>query len=127
MHCRSSCFSCIDCGQDFYGSSYNTHVKCISEAQKYESKGFVEKANKGEAKQNAWFEVKLRFILLVRFLCSERVDVLFFQKVLNAINNSNPSPKARQLLQRVQDYPNVPRKKAKFIVKKKENAFFVLI
>jgi len=61
MHCRSNCFSCIDCGKDFNGNSYNSHVKCISEAQKYESKGFVEKANKGEAKQNAWFEVKLRF------------------------------------------------------------------
>lgn len=59
MRCRSNCFSCIDCGKDFYGNSYNSHVKCISEAQKYESKGFVEKANKGEAKQNAWFEVNL--------------------------------------------------------------------
>jgi cell growth-regulating nucleolar protein len=55
--CRTSFFSCIDCGKDFYGRTYAEHVKCISEAEKYESKSYQAKANKGELKQNAWFEV----------------------------------------------------------------------
>lgn len=90
--CKTNFFSCIDCGSDFKNNEYVNHNKCISEAKKYESKSYVEKATKGELKQNAWFE-----------------------KVLNAINNSNPSPKTKILLQKLQEYPNIPRKKAKFI------------
>ena len=37
---------------------FKSHIKCITESEKYESKSsYVSKANKGEVKQNAWFEV----------------------------------------------------------------------
>lgn len=69
--CRSSIFSCIDCGKDFLDQEYLMHNKCISESQKYESKSFVEKISKGEIKQNAWYEVILSFFryIIKAFKC----------------------------------------------------------
>ena len=55
--CPTNFFSCIDCGHDFKNKEYMNHNRCISESKKYESKNFVEKASKGELKQNAWFDV----------------------------------------------------------------------
>jgi cell growth-regulating nucleolar protein len=57
MSCRSNVFSCIDCNKDFYNREYASHNKCITEAEKYESKSYVAKANKGELKQQSWYEV----------------------------------------------------------------------
>jgi dTDP-4-amino-4,6-dideoxygalactose transaminase len=49
--------------------------------------------NKGEKKQNQWFEI-----------------------VQSAINLNSGSAQAKILLQKLQYYPNTPRKRAKFIV-----------
>jgi cell growth-regulating nucleolar protein len=57
QYCRTDSVSCNDCNTDFYGTTYAQHVKCISEAEKYESKSYQPKANKGELKQSAWVEV----------------------------------------------------------------------
>ncbi|XP_063779361.1 cell growth-regulating nucleolar protein isoform X3 [Pseudophryne corroboree] len=55
--CRNcKCLSCIDCGKDFWGEEYKTHLKCISEEQKYGGKGFEGKAKKGDVKQQQWIE-----------------------------------------------------------------------
>lgn len=44
--CNSNSFSCIDCQKVFDGNSYNEHIKCISENQKYGGANFVAKENK---------------------------------------------------------------------------------
>jgi TnpA family transposase len=49
--------------------------------------------NKGEKKQNQWFEI-----------------------VQSAINLNTGSTQAKVILQKLQYYPNTPRKRAKFIV-----------
>ncbi|XP_005089829.1 cell growth-regulating nucleolar protein [Aplysia californica] len=87
--CQS--LSCVDCGKDFWGSEYLTHTKCITEDEKYCGKGFVAKVNKGEVKQEQWIE-----------------------KVQGAIEKASSNPKLKGLLERLTDYPNIPRKKAKF-------------
>lgn len=92
--CRqNNVFSCIDCGKDFWGKDYEQHTKCISEEEKYSGKNFVPKANanKGEAKQQQWL-----------------------QQVQTAIDKVKANPQLRDLLERMKDYPNIPRKKAKF-------------
>uniref|UniRef100_A0A668V9D9 Cell growth-regulating nucleolar protein n=1 Tax=Oreochromis aureus TaxID=47969 RepID=A0A668V9D9_OREAU len=83
--------SCIDCGKDFWGDDYKTHIKCISEDQKYGGKGYEAKTNKGDVKQQQWL-----------------------QKVHEAMNKPGVSAKLRDVLQQVSTYDNVPRKKAKF-------------
>ena len=47
------------------GDDYQLHTSCISEDQKYGGKGYVAKPNKGQAKQEAWTEVKC-LLLTVR-------------------------------------------------------------
>jgi len=90
--CRNcEALSCVDCGKDFWGNDYQSHTKCISEEEKYCGKGFVPKVNKGEVKQEQWTE-----------------------KVQDAIEKSKSNPKLKGLLERLKDYPNIPRKRAKF-------------
>uniref|UniRef100_UPI00398F3429 cell growth-regulating nucleolar protein isoform X2 n=1 Tax=Pristiophorus japonicus TaxID=55135 RepID=UPI00398F3429 len=90
--CRNcSCLSCIDCGKDFWGEDYKTHIKCISEDQKYGGKGFEAKAKKGDMKQQQWM-----------------------QKVHEAMNESKVSPGVREILEQMDSYDNIPRKKTKF-------------
>uniref|UniRef100_A0A8C2GDI0 Cell growth-regulating nucleolar protein n=1 Tax=Cyprinus carpio TaxID=7962 RepID=A0A8C2GDI0_CYPCA len=58
MKCRScQVLSCIDCSKDFWGDDYRNHIKCISEDQKYGSKDFQVKVNKGDVKQQQWIQV----------------------------------------------------------------------
>ncbi|KAI5628865.1 cell growth-regulating nucleolar protein [Silurus asotus] len=83
--------SCIDCGKDFWGEDYKSHVKCISEDQKYGGKNYEAKANKGDVKQQQWI-----------------------QSVQSAMDKPGVSAKLRSVLQQVAAYDNVPRKKAKF-------------
>ncbi|KAK6052174.1 LYAR-type C2HC zinc finger [Cooperia oncophora] len=71
--------------------TYQQHVKCITENQKYGSKNYVEKEAKGEMKQNAWCEQVERAIEFVK------------------------DPRLRSLLENIQGYSNIPRKEAKFI------------
>ncbi|XP_076461870.1 cell growth-regulating nucleolar protein-like [Babylonia areolata] len=88
---RCEFLSCIDCGKEFWGDSYQTHIKCVSEEEKYSGKNFVAKPNKGEVKQEQWI-----------------------QKVQAAIQKAPANPQLKNLLHRLEDFPNVPRKKAKF-------------
>lgn len=90
---RCEVLSCVDCGKDFWGDEYQKHTKCISEEEKYSGKNYQPKpnANKGEVKQMQWT-----------------------QQVQEAIDKSKSHPKLRSLLERMKEYPNIPRKKAKF-------------
>ncbi|CAF0824767.1 unnamed protein product [Didymodactylos carnosus] len=93
--CRSAqSVSCVDCGKDFGRQEYQNHVKCVSEQQKYGGANYVanSNSNKGEKKQEGWFEI-----------------------VQSAINQNSGGPQAKNLLQKLQNYPNTPRKRAKFI------------
>ncbi|KAH3785632.1 cell growth-regulating nucleolar protein-like [Dreissena polymorpha] len=93
--CRScNVLSCIDCGKDFWGNDYEQHTKCISEEEKYSGKNFVPKPgqNKNEVKQLQWL-----------------------QQVQLAIDKAKTNPQLRDLLVRLRDYPNIPRKQNKFI------------
>jgi len=90
--CGSNMVSCIDCSQNFNRNDFKTHIRCITESEKYESKSsYVQKANKGDVKQNAWFE-----------------------NVLSAVETFRGSQRARDLLEKLTEFPNIPRKKAKF-------------
>ncbi|CAF0726015.1 unnamed protein product [Adineta ricciae] len=98
-HIGSTCrrvqtISCIDCGKDFTRDSYKEHTKCVSEQEKYGGANYTAptNTNKGEKKQNQWFEI-----------------------VQSAINQNTGSAQAKILLQKLQYYPNTPRKRAKFI------------
>lgn len=87
--------SCMDCQKDFNGDEYVAHTKCITEAQKYSGKNFVPKENKnsGQKKQETWMDI-VRSIL-------ESTEYQL-------------SAQTRNIFQRLQNYDNVPRKKAKF-------------
>ncbi|XP_034626938.1 cell growth-regulating nucleolar protein isoform X1 [Trachemys scripta elegans] len=90
--CRNcQCLSCMDCGKDFWGDDYKSHVKCISEDQKYGGKGYEAKTNKGDVKQQEWI-----------------------QKIHEVIKKPNISPKVRNILEQMHTYDNIPRKKVKF-------------
>ncbi|CAG2216982.1 LYER [Mytilus edulis] len=92
--CRNcNMISCVDCGKDFWGDSYAEHIKCISEEEKYSGRIINQKANanKGEVKQEQWLE-----------------------KVQVAIDKCITNPRLKGVLERMKDYPNIPRKKAKF-------------
>jgi len=90
---RCESLSCVDCGKDFWGDAYNEHTKCISEEEKYSGKGYVPKANanKGEKKQEAWVE-----------------------QVQGAIDKAKANPKLKDVLLKIKNCSNIPRKKAKF-------------
>lgn len=86
--------SCMDCSHEFWNDDYQQHIKCISEEEKYSGKDYKPRPgqNKGELKQDAWL-----------------------QQVQKAIDSSSSTPKVRHLLERLKDYPNIPRKQAKFL------------
>ncbi|CAF3552263.1 unnamed protein product [Rotaria socialis] len=91
---RVSSLSCIDCGKDFTCDSYREHIRCVTEQEKYGGSNYVAPTNmnKGEKKQNQWFEI-----------------------VQSAINLNSGSAQAKIILNKLQYYPNTPRKRAKFI------------
>ncbi|KAI1303097.1 hypothetical protein HDE_02444 [Halotydeus destructor] len=91
MHCRSQSVSCIDCSKDFPGHTYNQHNTCISEDQKYGGLNYQpkENANKGQKKQDQWLEN------------------------LRGATDKATGP-MRKHLERLAEYPNIPRKKPKF-------------
>ncbi|XP_063779352.1 cell growth-regulating nucleolar protein isoform X2 [Pseudophryne corroboree] len=90
--CRNcKCLSCIDCGKDFWGEEYKTHLKCISEEQKYGGKGFEGKAKKGDVKQQQWIE-----------------------RIYEAMNKPNISSNLKNILNQLSTFDNIPRKKTKF-------------
>ena len=80
------------------GEEYKTHVKCISEEEKYSAKGWVPKQNqnKNERKQTEW--------------------VSMVQELVNSVKLSDPA--LSRVLQTISQHENIPRKKPKFMVKK---------
>lgn len=98
-NCRKSdIFSCLDCSIEFRGSLYSSHTKCISESAKYEAKNSATnfgQQSKGDVKQEAWLN-----------------------KINRALQESSIQPNSNQvtkIIERLPDYPNIPRKKAKLI------------
>merc|ERR1711976_43781 len=89
--CRNDYVTCIDCNHDFFGNDFESHTKCVSEAQRYGGVNFKGKANKGEAKQNAWIE-----------------------SIEAAMENASLSGQAQKVLGIVGANENIPRKKKKF-------------
>lgn len=85
----------MDCLKDFQGNDYNAHTKCISEAQKYSGKDFVQKEsrNKGAEKQEAWLNS-------VRTVIESK---------------ANLDDHVRSIFDKISQQDNVPRKKAKFL------------
>ena len=45
-NCSSHNYSCMDCQKTFDRKTYNTHLKCITENEKYGGKNYVAKENK---------------------------------------------------------------------------------
>nr|XP_056711591.1 cell growth-regulating nucleolar protein [Euleptes europaea] len=88
-HCEY--LSCMDCGKDFWGDDYKSHVKCLSEDQKYGGKGYEAKTCKGDVKQQEWI-----------------------QRIHEVIEKTNINPKVRDILQQMYAFDNIPRKKGKF-------------
>uniref|UniRef100_A0A183C730 C2H2-type domain-containing protein n=1 Tax=Globodera pallida TaxID=36090 RepID=A0A183C730_GLOPA len=89
--CHTTRYSCMDCQTVFDRDSYQTHVKCITEDQKYGGVNHVPKVNKGELKQDAW-------VVQVRAAIRRVTD-----------------PRLKILLREVQKRDNIPRKEGKFI------------
>nr|XP_039254451.1 cell growth-regulating nucleolar protein-like [Styela clava] len=86
--------TCIDCSCDFYGDDYKNHTSCITEDQKYSAKGTEFKPNKGDVKQQKWLD---------------NIDSILSD------SNSNLSSKAKQLIENLKNYDNIPRKRPKFL------------
>ncbi|CAH1641507.1 unnamed protein product [Spodoptera littoralis] len=90
---RNPNLSCMDCFKDFLGQDYESHIKCITEEERYSGKGFVSKEKKGEKKQNAWVE------MLQSVLDEQKSAPRNVLRIIEAISKHN----------------NTPRKKPKFI------------
>jgi len=84
--------TCVDCQITFKGDDYTSHVKCISEAEKYEKTLFKGKKVKRNV-QEQW--------LVVIEEASKRSDTA--------------TPNIRSFLKRLVDLSNVPRNKSKFV------------
>lgn len=81
----------------FSGDEFDTHVKCISEEQRYGAKGSSNGvAKKGEIKQESWVE-------MIRSVIKEEQSI---------------KQSYRDLLNKIANFNNVPRKKSKFMVTK---------
>nr|CAB3263571.1 cell growth-regulating nucleolar protein-like [Phallusia mammillata] len=85
--------TCIDCSKDFWGDDYKSHTSCISEVEKYSASGFKAKPNKGEEKQKDWIK---------------RIEQA-------SVSCGSSNPKVKELLEKLQEYSNIPRKRGKFL------------
>ena len=112
--------SCLDCGKDFYGDEYASHTSCISEAEKYQGKLYKDSNSgqppKGEKKQRVWLEVSNQCAMSM-----SRINIpttIAIQKVKEAATSSSTTnPRLAKLLDRLQEYTNIPRKMKKFQVR----------
>lgn len=94
--CRNcEVLSCMDCGKDFYGDDYAAHIKCVSEAEKYQGALYKDSGKsggaKGEKKQQEWLE-----------------------RVRDSVQSAEVNPRISRLLEKISEFPNIPRKKSKF-------------
>merc|ERR1712000_211733 len=94
--CSCPYVSCIDCSIDFYENDYTNHIKCITEQEKYGGDKYRNTSNsKGEQKQSSWtvkIQEKLRDPSAIAQISGSSLKVLNF----------------------IQNYENIPRKKKKF-------------
>lgn len=90
---RSRILTCIDCCKDFTDNEYQAHTKCVTEDKKYGGANYKTKENKGEIKQQLWYEQ--------------------VQRAIESVSSSKDAY-LQKLLERLRDYPNIPRKEAKF-------------
>ena len=114
--CRNcEVLSCMDCGKDFYGDDYAAHIKCVSEAEKYQGALYKDSGKsggaKGEKKQQEWLEVDEAYVYLVCGQC-----VLYIQRVRDSVQSAEVNPRISRLLEKISEFPNIPRKKSKFEV-----------
>ncbi|KAJ8927567.1 hypothetical protein NQ314_019950 [Rhamnusium bicolor] len=89
--CRTiKSLTCVDCFKDFRGEEYVSHVKCLTEDERYAAKGTYVNGNvkKGEVKQESWVEM--------------------IKTILN--QETNIEPPCRKLLNIISTYNNIPRK-----------------
>lgn len=87
---RCASVTCVDCSKTFHGSEYESHIRCISEAEKYMGKLYLESSTKREgAKQDDWLNT-----------VSETL-------------NSYEGP-LKPLVDRLAQYDNIPRKQKAF-------------
>lgn len=94
QQCRQcEVLSCVDCGKEFWGDDYQKHIKCITEDEKFGGKSYKPNpnANKGEQKQELWVK-----------------------QVQDAISKVKANSKLKNLLERLKEHPNIPRKQSKF-------------
>jgi cell growth-regulating nucleolar protein len=56
--CKECRFSCMDCQAVFDKKSYEEHIKCISEDQKYGGANYIPKINKVCQKESEWHFIK---------------------------------------------------------------------
>ncbi|XP_055332975.1 cell growth-regulating nucleolar protein-like [Paramacrobiotus metropolitanus] len=94
--CRNcTVLSCIDCGKDFPGDTFRNHNQCMTEEEKWHGKDVKIKENgsSGRKKQDTWTENLQRKI-------SESASI--------------KNPQLIDILRKLVDFENVPRKEAKF-------------
>lgn len=84
--------SCVDCSTTFYGDTFEAHISCISEAEKYE--GSIYKAKKVKTTpQDAWLD------------CIQK-----------AATNVDAAPLVlRSYLEKLSELSNIPRNRNKFV------------
>lgn len=85
-------FSCLDCNKKFGWDEYATHTKCVSEAERYQGHLYQAKENKGEKKQADWLGA-----------------------VHAKLQAGGGDKRLNGYIERLLQYDNVPRKKAKFV------------
>lgn len=91
--CRAPVISCCDCNKEFTDNSYQSHNQCISEDSKYgpESQRVYGNNDKGKLKQDVWLN-----------------------KIKETLKTMKLSGRAEMALNRLLEYPNIPRKQSKF-------------
>ncbi|XP_015792129.1 cell growth-regulating nucleolar protein [Tetranychus urticae] len=92
--CSCSVISCCDCGKNFSDDGYKAHTQCISEDRKYgpQDEKNVNIPDKGQKRQQDWLN-----------------------KIKEAVSKVNLSGPTEMALNKLLEYPNIPRKKSKFI------------
>lgn len=87
--------TCIDCNLTFTWDTWESHTKCISEAQKYQGHLFQEKEsqNKGQKKQDQWIDA-----------------------IAGVVEDpsSGIAPDVRTLMTKLLGFDNIPRKQKPF-------------
>ena len=92
--CSCSVISCCDCGKNFSDDAYKAHTQCITEDRKYgpQDEKNVNIPDKGQKRQQDWLN-----------------------KIKEAVSKVNLSGPTEMALNKLLEYPNIPRKKSKFI------------